>query len=77
MLGPACSHGVRWDDPCKECEIVSLRETIEVFEPKVIRAKQRLAELTQPTPETRVCNCGPNEACGVCAGLKARSTANR
>jgi hypothetical protein len=40
-----------------------------------VEVMQRLG--ASPTQETRVCNCGPNEACGVCAGLKARSTANR
>lgn len=41
-----CSHGVKWDDHCNQCEMVSLRETIAKFEPIVERAKKRLAALT-------------------------------
>lgn len=40
-----CSHGKTWNEPCLECEAISLRGTIASFEPVVISAKKRLQEV--------------------------------
>lgn len=43
----------------------------------VCRFCQLIPCICVTSPETGVCNCGPNAACSVCAGLKASTTANR
>lgn len=40
-----CGHGKTWAEDCLECEVISLRGTIENFEPMVSKAKQRLKEI--------------------------------
>jgi len=50
-IGTQCSHNIPWSGYCKECEIVSCKETIRMFEQKVINAKQRLKELENEVVE--------------------------
>lgn len=40
-----CSHGKLWDETCDECEIVSLRASLEWMEPRVKRDRARLKQL--------------------------------
>jgi hypothetical protein len=45
MWPDGCGHGKTWAEDCLECEAVSLRGTIESFEPILVKAKQRLQEV--------------------------------
>jgi hypothetical protein len=43
-LPDRCSHGMPWAVPCRECEIVSARETIAHWGPAVREAEKILRE---------------------------------
>ena len=50
-----CSHGVTWDDECKECEIIGITDTLERWEPRVAALKTKPEELqndANPTTHT-------------------------
>ena len=44
MLGETCSHGIKWGDECKECQLVWDRETVRRWKPIVDEAERRIAE---------------------------------
>lgn len=49
-----CSHGIKWIDPCRSCEIVSLQQTLLTFRPLVERAEKRLSYLMLACEAARV-----------------------
>jgi len=44
-ISTQCSHNIPWSGYCKECEIISCKETIRLLEPRVINAKKILEQL--------------------------------
>ena len=44
MLGDKCSHGVKWGDECKECQLVWDRELVRRWKPEVEAAERRIRE---------------------------------
>lgn len=50
MLG-TCSHGVKWGVECKECDLISARETVRRRKPVVEEAEHLIAEFTKKTEE--------------------------
>lgn len=52
MLGDQCSHGVKWQHECAQCELVSARELVRRWKPEVEAAERRIAELTKEQPCT-------------------------
>jgi len=45
MESKECSHGIKWENPCLECELVSHKQTILFFKNKVIHAEKRVLEI--------------------------------
>jgi len=45
MLDDQCSHGVKWSCQCRECDLVSARETVRRWKPVVEAAERRIEEL--------------------------------
>lgn len=43
-LGSTCSHGARWDEECKECDLVWARQFVEHWGSKVDEARKVIAE---------------------------------
>lgn len=52
MLGDQCSHGIKWQHECPQCELVSAREMVRRWKPEVEAAERRIEELTKPAETT-------------------------
>lgn len=46
-LGEACSHGIRWTCHCRECDLVTARETVRHWGPVVDEARRLIAEAAE------------------------------
>ena len=44
-MNDKCSHGVTWDEECRECEIISITDTLKRWEPRVAALRTKLEEL--------------------------------
>jgi hypothetical protein len=44
-----CSHGIPWTSPCRECEIVSARETIAHWGPAIDAAREVIKTTAKKT----------------------------
>lgn len=42
-LGSTCSHGARWDEECRECDLVLARQFVEHWGSKVDEARKVIA----------------------------------
>ncbi|KAA1012976.1 hypothetical protein FVF58_09280 [Paraburkholderia panacisoli] len=42
MIGDKCSHGVKWGDECRECQLVWDRELVRRWKPEVEAAERRI-----------------------------------
>lgn len=43
-LGNTCSHGARWDEECKECDLVWAKQFEAHWGPRVDEARKVIAE---------------------------------
>ena len=65
-LGKTCSHGRTWDEPCRECQLVSARETVKHWGAAVDEARKVIAEAVGKSVMLKVdgkpfrCQCGCN-----------------
>ena len=44
-LADQCSHGKTWNEPCIDCEIVSMTEWLRTMEPRIQRDRATLDRL--------------------------------
>lgn len=45
MLDGQCWHGIKWADECRECDLISARETVRRWKPVVEEAERQIEEL--------------------------------
>lgn len=53
MLGERCSHGIKWGDECRECDLIAARETVRHFGALVDEARAKIAEAETEEGEVR------------------------
>lgn len=48
-----CRHGVRWEYPCRECDLVSARDFVQRWGALVDEARAKIAEADRQTTEQK------------------------
>ena len=69
MIPDKCSHGVTWENHCRECEYIADLETVRLFAPIVCAAECRIHQyamrLTEQPPQDRSREMSDNKCiCG-------------
>lgn len=54
MLGDQCSHGIKWGDECRECDLIAARETVRHFGLMVDEARAKIVALSNQCDGCRV-----------------------
>lgn len=51
-MNDRCSHGKTWDEDCRECDLVSARETVRRWKPVVEEAERVITEAGNENAQT-------------------------